>query len=208
MCEYFRIHKINTVAYRPQTNGLTEKFNGTLCKMLASYCNENQTNWDIYLPIVLFAYRTSIQKTTKESPFRLLYGRDPRLPADVDKWSPNAYFLESIDQAWKEAKSNIEKAASYSEERQARKVAKEVNFGVGEPVRLYAPATKVGLKKKLRADLWKGPYKVTALGDKGNIQISENGKNKWVNRDQIKKIAEVRTRYGRISKPPDRFCSV
>ena len=179
MCEYFRIHKINTVAYRPQTNGLTEKFNGTLCKMLASYCNENQTNWDIYLPIVLFAYRTSIQKTTKESPFRLLYGRDPRLPADVDKWSPNAYFLESIDQAWKEAKSNIEKAA-----------------------------TKVGLKKKLRADLWKGPYKVTALGDKGNIQISENGKNKWVNRDQIKKIAEVRTRYGRISKPPDRFCSV
>ena len=61
VCKYFKIHKMNTVAYRPQTNGLTEKFNGTLCKMLAGYCNEHQNNWDIYLPIVFFANRMSVQ---------------------------------------------------------------------------------------------------------------------------------------------------
>jgi transposase InsO family protein len=43
-CDYFKANKINTTAYHPQTNGLTEKFKGTLCKMLSAYANENQTN--------------------------------------------------------------------------------------------------------------------------------------------------------------------
>lgn len=60
VCEYFRIRKINTTSYHPQTNGLTEKFNHTLCKMLSSYTNETQTNWDLFLPMVLFAYRSQV----------------------------------------------------------------------------------------------------------------------------------------------------
>ena len=32
--------------------GLTEKFNDTLCKMLASYCDETQSDWDTYIPLV------------------------------------------------------------------------------------------------------------------------------------------------------------
>ena len=56
-CEYLIIKKINTTAYHAQTNGLTEKFNGTLCQILAIYGKENQTNWDeFYLPTEL-AYR-------------------------------------------------------------------------------------------------------------------------------------------------------
>ena len=39
-------------------------------------------DWDERLPYILFAYRTSIQESTKDSPFYLLYGRDARLPSD------------------------------------------------------------------------------------------------------------------------------
>ena len=35
---------------------------------------------DERLPYVLYAYRTSPQESTKESPVYLLYGWDPRLP--------------------------------------------------------------------------------------------------------------------------------
>jgi transposase InsO family protein len=79
ICNYFNIHKVQTTPYNPKCDGLVERFNKTLCQMLAAYSNSNQTNWDVYLPLVLFAYRTSQQTTTGESPFALLYGREPNL---------------------------------------------------------------------------------------------------------------------------------
>ncbi|CAF1025861.1 unnamed protein product [Brachionus calyciflorus] len=54
--------------------------------MLSAYSNLNQTNWDLFLPLVLFAYRTSQQATTSFSPFELLYGREPRL-GDLDNYN-------------------------------------------------------------------------------------------------------------------------
>ena len=36
--------------------------------------------WDKRLPLLLFAYRSIVQESTRESPFFLVYGRDPRLP--------------------------------------------------------------------------------------------------------------------------------
>ena len=70
---------------------------------------------------------------------------------------------------------------------------------------MFSPATKIGLKKKLRTDLWKGPYEVQKVGDKGNIELKIGGKSKWENQDQTKKKEPIRTRFGRVSRPPDRY---
>jgi len=94
VCDYLKTKKIQTTAYHPQTNGLTERFNGTLCRMLSIYTRENQTDWDTFLPMVLFAYRTSEQETTKESPFRLPYGRDARLPNDLKAFTARTNFVK------------------------------------------------------------------------------------------------------------------
>ena len=75
--------KVNTTAYHPQTNGLVEQFNRTLLDMLSKTAKRNGRDWDSCLPFVLFAYRTSPQTSTGESPFYLLYGRDPRLPTEA-----------------------------------------------------------------------------------------------------------------------------
>lgn len=85
MCEVYKllsIHKVNTTAYHPQTDGLVERFNRTLTSMLAKTVERQGRDWDDHLPYVLYAYRTSIQESTKESPFYLLYGRDARLPVE------------------------------------------------------------------------------------------------------------------------------
>ena len=76
------IHKLNTTTYHPQTDGLVERFNGTLKDMLAKTVKANSRDWEQHLPFVLFAYRTSPQTSTGESPFYILYGRDPGLPTD------------------------------------------------------------------------------------------------------------------------------
>ena len=75
------IKKANTTAYHPQTDGLVERFHRTLTDVLAKRVQHSGKDWDEQLPYVLFAYRSSVQMSTQESPFYLLYGRDPRLPA-------------------------------------------------------------------------------------------------------------------------------
>lgn len=80
--------KVNTTAYHPQTDGLVERFNGTLAQTLSMYVSTDQKNWDHHLPQALFAYRVSPSNTTGESPFYMLYGREPRLPMDVSLLPP------------------------------------------------------------------------------------------------------------------------
>ena len=53
------ISKSRTSPYHPEGNGQTERFNCTVKDMLSHYVNQlNQKDWDQYLPLVLFAYRT------------------------------------------------------------------------------------------------------------------------------------------------------
>ena len=67
-------HRIST-AYHPQTNGLVERYNQTLQRSLLKLVNKQQNNWDEFIGGVLFAYRTSKQKSTQFTPFELMYCR-------------------------------------------------------------------------------------------------------------------------------------
>jgi len=102
------IKKIQTTPYHPSTNGRTERFNHTLATMLSMYVNENQQDWDEYLPFVLFAYRTSVDQLLTESPYYLLFGRAPVTPLDVMIGTeyPN-HFDEDYESSDKEVWHNI-----------------------------------------------------------------------------------------------------
>ena len=67
-------HRIST-AYHPQTNSLTERFNQTLQTSLLKVVNDEQNDWDEHLPAILFAYRSSVQKATKLTPFEVMFCR-------------------------------------------------------------------------------------------------------------------------------------
>lgn len=77
--------KVRTTPYHPQTDGLTENFNKTLSAMLQAFVNKHRDDWDEYLNYVLFAYRTAIHHSTHYTPFFLLYGRQARMPSDLDQ---------------------------------------------------------------------------------------------------------------------------
>ena len=79
VCDLINTKKVNTTAYHPQSDGIVQRFNHTLCQSISMYVISDQKDWDNYLAEILFAYRVSPHDTTGESSFFLLYGREPRL---------------------------------------------------------------------------------------------------------------------------------
>ena len=165
-------HKVNTSAYHPQTDGLVERFNRTLTAMLAKTLERGGQDWDTHLPFVLFAYRATQQESTQESPFFLLYGRDPRLPVEevlsplqtktlVDLREYGADLAHKMSGAWESARENVKKAQRRQKNCYDRG-KRPPNFAVGERVFLFKPAEKTGKRRKF-ARPFHGPYRVVEL---------------------------------------------
>ena len=74
------IDRIFSAPYHPQSNGKLEVFHKYLKPTLKKLCEKDPTNWDKYLNQVLARYRITANLVMAESPFFLVYGRDPNLP--------------------------------------------------------------------------------------------------------------------------------
>ena len=183
-------YKVNTSAYHPQTDGLVERFNRTLIDMLAKTTELNGKNWDEKLPFVLFAYRSTVQESTGESPFRLLYGRDPKLPTEdalscpVDRTQIDLTYYKTevssnLTEAWKLAQERIKKAQTH-QKKQHDKFVRNNKFAEGDAVFLYDPSLKTGKAYKF-AKPFRGPYKIIHLVKGGaEIQLVAKPKSKLI----------------------------
>ena len=83
ICKLLGITKTRTTPYHPQSNGMIERFNGTILNMLSMVVLDDEHNWDLHLPTLMMAYRTSRHETTGATPFSLVYGREAKLPEDI-----------------------------------------------------------------------------------------------------------------------------
>ena len=102
LCKLLHIKKLTSTPYHPEANGLVERFNGTLKKMLTCFVEKEKDDWDKYLPYLLFSYREVPQESTGFSPFELLYGKHVRGPLSI------------IREEWEEPSVNTMKEAVVS----------------------------------------------------------------------------------------------
>src|SRR6266508_5715037 len=84
LTEKFRIKHRLSSSYHPQTNGLVERFNQTLCEKLAKLAEETD-QWDQFVDSVLMAYRTTKYLAIEITPFLLTYGKEAVLSINETK---------------------------------------------------------------------------------------------------------------------------
>jgi len=81
--ELLDVKQLRTTAYHPQGDGQAERSIRTAKEMLRCFVDENQQNWDDGLSLLALAYNSSVNSTTKQTPFKMWFGRDPRMPSDI-----------------------------------------------------------------------------------------------------------------------------
>ena len=67
----------------PQANGQAKVANRSLLKIIKTRLEGAKGVWPDELPRVLWAYRTTVRTTTGETPFKLAYGSEAVIPAEV-----------------------------------------------------------------------------------------------------------------------------
>lgn len=99
--------------YHPQSNGLVERFHGTLLKNLQKLCLKNVNEWDRHLDKALFGYRASRNDSMGASPFFMTYGVSPVVSITTQQYQLNRDYSErtrniaAFNQARQQAIENL-----------------------------------------------------------------------------------------------------
>ena len=82
-CEHFEIQNHYSSPAHLQANDQAEVANRSLLKIIKTQLEGAKGVWLNKLPGVLWAYKTTVRTPTGESPFKLVYGSEAVIPAEV-----------------------------------------------------------------------------------------------------------------------------
>ena len=168
LCRLLEIKKTRTSPRNPRCNGLAERFNRSLLRMIKAYLQGEQTDWDLNLGCLASAYRASPSESTHLTPNLLFLGREVRLPAELmyggQSTASNEYhsygeYVEHLKVRMQHAHEVARKHLHTSAKRQAAIYDSKLSvyhYKVGDLVWVALEGCRPGLSPKLQAS-FRGP---------------------------------------------------
>lgn len=135
-----------TVAFHPQSNGLTERLNGTLQRALMKLNGIDRTAWSENLQDVVLAYNHSVHSSTGDSPHNLVFGPPHRPGDNTNLMERRAEALSRSQEASRKSKANHD----------SKTIAQPLAVGDMVFQRRTNPSKLV--------PPWDGPFTITAAG--------------------------------------------
>ena len=190
ICKLFEIKKTRTTSNRPYYNGIIKKFNGTLEKMIRSFVDKNATNWDLYIGVLMAAYRSTPHPATEYSSIMLMFGREVDMPNQLLFPLPSShtyldpdYYVASIKDKLEEIYHSIRKNLNMSA------VTQKKNYDTRISQTQFSRGTLVykfnNVFKRLE-ERWSGPYVVTDVLSPVLYKLENQGKCENVHRDRLR----------------------
>ena len=141
-----------------------------LKNMLAKFVNQNLSDWDRHLPLLMMAYRSAVHETTGCYPSELVFSREVRLPVDllfsppdIDKEGEGvSNYAQALQEKIKRVHRYARKHLNIKSERQRQKYDQRLNqrtYDRGNAVWFYNPKRKNKISPCLQSP-WEGPYVV------------------------------------------------
>ena len=185
------IKKTRTTAYHPQCDGLVERQNRTLQEIISSFVSDHSNDWDEVLDQAVFAYNTSTHESTGLSPYEMVFGREARMPVEVELGVPlhnpssQSEYSQLIRKAIQKANDIARSKLGVVRDKQAKRydnknTRKWKPFEVGQTVWLWRPKHwKFGSR-------WVGPYKIAGRQGVNYTLMLREGKTLVAHHNQLK----------------------
>ena len=164
-----------STAYRPQTDGQTERTNKTLEEYLRSYIGNNMDDWDTLLMYAEIAHNNNVSVSTGYTPYFLNRGEEINLPITQiaqalnkednihNKNETALQLVSSLQQHLSTAKQRIEQAQQ-KQKHYADQKRTDIQYNIGDQVMLNAKDINMSffykdLTMKLRSK-YLGPFTI------------------------------------------------
>ena len=158
------VHKVYTPPYHPASNGRIEGFHAFLKACISKHIAP-RLEWDDLVPLACAAYNFIPNEHSKESPFFLMFGRDPVLPLNTLLEPKIRYMGNDINILSLEAMKNVYEIAATN-----LKLAGEKGDPLEQPLSTkLQPGDTVLIQNHV-----KGPFDPKYIGDYRVISLKGN----------------------------------
>ncbi|XP_015169045.1 uncharacterized protein [Solanum tuberosum] len=176
ICEQFKITHRNSIAYRPQKNGVVKAANKIIKKILRKMIDSHR-GWHEMFPYALLGSRTTVRTSIGGSSYLLLYGTEAVILAEVE--IPSVRIIqeaELTDAEWRMIRG-------------FNKRVRAIIFEIGQLVLKRIFPHQDEYKRKFALNL-QGPYMVRKVVSRGVLVLSEMDGTEWpkpINLDAVKR---------------------
>lgn len=143
LCNNWKVKHVQISAYHPEPDR-AERTIRDLVRMMATYVNESQNNWDEYLQKFALCLRTMVNDTTGVSPALLMLGREIPLPVDRELVTGPDISIEEVKKIARSVPKSLQEMLKITRDKILRKhqlnksyfdiKRREISFEVGEKV--------------------------------------------------------------------------